>query len=63
MKIKLEFEYRDLTDEQLESLLFELQGLSGGKIYSIIKLKVFDEKSELHLDGQANFELDLARGK
>lgn len=38
MIINLKFEYRDLTDKELEELLQNLQGLSGGKIYSISKL-------------------------
>ncbi len=38
MEIKLKFEYRDLTMEELENWLFRLQGLSGGKIYSISKI-------------------------
>jgi hypothetical protein len=37
MKIILEFEYRDLTDNELIHLLFQLQANAQGKIYSITK--------------------------
>ena len=39
MEINLKFKYRNLTSEELENWLFRLQGLSGGKIYSISKIK------------------------
>ena len=39
MEINLKFEYKNLTTKELENWLFRLQGLSGGKIYSISKIK------------------------
>ena len=39
MEINLKFEYRDMTMEELENWLFRLQGLAGGKIYSITKIE------------------------
>lgn len=39
MEINLKFEYKDMPLEELENWLFRLQGLSGGKIYSISKIK------------------------
>ena len=39
MELKLKLEYRDLTYEDLEILLQDMQSVSGGKIYSITKIK------------------------
>ena len=39
MIINLRFEYKDLTEEDLEILLQDMQGASGGKIYSITKIR------------------------
>ena len=39
MKIELKLEYNDLTTEDLETLLQTMQVASGGKIYSITKIK------------------------
>lgn len=44
MILNLKFEYRDLTTENLEILLQDMQGACGGKIYSIEKVK--DKSSE-----------------
>ena len=51
MKINLKFEYRDLTIEDLEILLQDLQKgaiTKGGMVYSITKIKnVLQKESEV----------------
>jgi len=50
MEINLKFEYKDLTEEDLEILLQGLQRDAferGGQVYSITKINALEPKSEV----------------
>lgn len=44
MEIDLKLEYRDLTMNELTDLCLQLQGLAGGKIYSIKRINIPENK-------------------
>jgi hypothetical protein len=37
--LKIKIQYRDLSTEELENLIFDFMGVSGGKIFSISKIE------------------------
>jgi DNA-binding transcriptional regulator WhiA len=47
MEINLKFEYRDLTIQELEKMLQDLQERCISKIYSITRIKEADECVDL----------------